>query len=88
MVHLSRRHFSKAAATNQGWLQGIAYFSRSSDSGPMEPKAEGPDSAQGLRLVRAYLALPPEKRQRVLQFVEELLVKHGEPREEAKSTRP
>jgi hypothetical protein len=54
----------------------------------MEPKAEGPDSAQGLRLVRAYLALPPEKRQRVLQFIEELLGKQGEPREEAKSTRP
>lgn len=54
----------------------------------MEPKAEWPDEAQGLRLVRAYLALPPEKRLRVLQFVEELSFEQAQPREETESPRP
>lgn len=54
----------------------------------MEPKAEWPEEAQGLRLVRAYLALPPEKRQRVLQFIEELSCEQGQPREQTESPRP
>ena len=49
----------------------------------MEPKAEWPEEAQGLRLVRAYLALPPEKRQLVLQFVEEMSREQGRHQEGA-----
>jgi hypothetical protein len=39
----------------------------------MESKsAEWPDEAQGLRLMRSFLSLPPDKRQLVLEFVEQL----------------
>ena len=51
------------------------------------PKAEGSEEAQGLLLVRAFLALPPEKRQRVLQFVEELSREQGRRQEEAEVSR-
>jgi hypothetical protein len=51
---------------------------------PMESKsAEWPDEAQGLRLLRSFLALPPEKRQLVLEFVEQLC---GEQAPEAKGS--
>jgi hypothetical protein len=33
---------------------------------------EWPDETQGLRLLRSFLSLPPEKRQLVLEFVEQL----------------
>ena len=50
----------------------------------MEPKlAEWPDEAQGLRLLRSFLVLPPEKRQLVLEFVEQL---SNEQAPEAKSS--
>jgi hypothetical protein len=38
----------------------------------MKPKDESADAAEGLRLVRAFLLLPPDKRRLVLKFVEEL----------------
>jgi hypothetical protein len=68
---------TKAGAPNQaGNLQVIAYFSRSPDIGRMKPHAETSDEAQGLRLVRAFLLLPPDKRAEVLAFVEDLLRAH------------
>jgi hypothetical protein len=38
----------------------------------MEPGDEWPDETEGLRLLRAFLALPPEKRRRVIEFVDKL----------------
>jgi hypothetical protein len=38
----------------------------------MKPRDESPEAAEGLRLVRAFLLLPPDKRRLVLKFVEEL----------------
>jgi len=38
----------------------------------MKPKDESPEAAEGLRLVRAFLMLPLDKRRRVLKIVEEL----------------
>jgi hypothetical protein len=43
----------------------------------MESKAERADEAQGLRLVRSFLNLSPERRQMVLDFVEELCRQQG-----------
>ncbi|MDH6258317.1 hypothetical protein M2427_002215 [Bradyrhizobium sp. BR13661] len=57
-------------------MQGIAYFSRSSDIAQMDSKADPSDEAQGLRLVRAFLSLPPEKRGQVIAFVEDLVRAH------------
>ncbi|WP_136623911.1 hypothetical protein [Bradyrhizobium centrolobii] len=76
MIHLGRRHSSKAAAPNQARLQGIAYFSRSPDTPNMDVLEES-DEALGLRLVRAFLSLPPAKRAEVIAFVEELVRAHG-----------
>lgn len=53
----------------------------------MESQAESSDELQGLRLVRAFLALPPEKRRRVLQFVEELSREQGPRQEGAEASR-
>ncbi|WP_271670816.1 hypothetical protein [Bradyrhizobium sp. CCBAU 51627] len=39
----------------------------------MDSKLEPSDEAQGLRLVRAFLSLPPEKRAEVIAFVEDLV---------------
>ena len=45
----------------------------------MESRDSQSDEAQGLRLVRAFLSLPPDKRAEVLAFVEDLLLAHGRP---------
>ncbi|WP_280706292.1 hypothetical protein [Bradyrhizobium sp. BR13661] len=42
----------------------------------MDSKADPSDEAQGLRLVRAFLSLPPEKRGQVIAFVEDLVRAH------------
>ena len=47
----------------------------------MESRDDPSGEAQGLRLVRAFLALPPDKRAEVLAFVEELVRAHGRPEE-------
>ncbi|SFI33146.1 hypothetical protein [Bradyrhizobium sp. Gha] len=39
----------------------------------MDSTADPSNEAQGLRLVRAFLSLPPEKRARVIAFVEDLV---------------
>jgi hypothetical protein len=39
----------------------------------MDVRVEPSDEVQGLRLVRAFLSLPPEKRAEVIAFVEELV---------------
>lgn len=39
------------------------------------------DEAQGLRLVRAFLSLPPDKRAEVIAFVEALVRAQGQPEE-------
>ncbi|WP_194482108.1 hypothetical protein [Bradyrhizobium sp. CCBAU 53338] len=45
----------------------------------MDAKANPSDEAQGLRLVRAFLTLPPEKRAEVIAFVEDLVRTHVRP---------
>jgi hypothetical protein len=45
----------------------------------MDAKDDQSDEAQGLRLVRAFLRLPPDKRAEVIAFVEELARLHGRP---------
>ena len=45
----------------------------------MDSRADPSDEAQGLRLVRAFLSLPPEKRAEVIAFVEELVRAHSQP---------
>ncbi|WP_298878066.1 hypothetical protein [uncultured Bradyrhizobium sp.] len=42
----------------------------------MDSRAESSDEAQGLRLVRAFLLLPPEKRAEVIAFAEDLVRAH------------
>jgi hypothetical protein len=42
----------------------------------MDSGADMSDEAQGLRLVRAFLSLPPDKRAEVIAFVEDLLRAH------------
>ncbi|MHC4054310.1 hypothetical protein [Bradyrhizobium sp. 25ACV] len=81
MIHLSRPHSSKAAAPNQGGKEGIAYFSRSPESSRMDSGKERSDEVEGLRLIRAFLLLPPDKRAEVIAFVEELARAHGRPEE-------
>lgn len=45
----------------------------------MDSKADKSDEVQGLRLVRAFLSLPPEKRVAVIAFVENLVRAHARP---------
>ncbi|MBR0689298.1 hypothetical protein JQ612_06570 [Bradyrhizobium manausense] len=45
----------------------------------MDSKVDPPDEAQGLRLVRAFLSLPPDKRAEVIAFVEDLVRAHTRP---------
>jgi hypothetical protein len=47
----------------------------------MESRENQSDEAQGLRLVRAFLSLPPDKRAEVLAFVEDLVRAHARPEE-------
>jgi hypothetical protein len=47
----------------------------------MDAKADHSAEAEGLRLVRAFLALPPDKRAEVIAFVEELARAQGRPEE-------
>ena len=45
----------------------------------MDSGVDPSDEALGLRLVRAFLSLPPEKRAEVIAFVEELVRAHTQP---------
>ena len=45
----------------------------------MDSKTDPSDEVQGLRLVRAFLSLPPEKRAEVIAFVEDLVRAHRPP---------
>jgi hypothetical protein len=45
----------------------------------MDVKSDQSDEAQGLRLVRAFLSLPPDKRAEVIAFAEELARAQGRP---------
>ena len=45
----------------------------------MESRESQSDEAQGLRLVRAFLSLPPDRRAEVLAFVEDLVRVHAQP---------
>jgi len=47
----------------------------------MDAKVDHSAEAQGLRLIRAFLSLPPDKRAEVIAFVEELARAHGRPDE-------
>jgi hypothetical protein len=47
----------------------------------MDSKVEPSDETQGLRLVRAFLSLPPDKRAEVVAFVEDLVRVHAGPEE-------
>lgn len=52
----------------------------------MDSKIDPSDEAQGLRLVRAFLSLPPEKRAEVIAFVEDLVRAHARPEDGQKAT--
>ncbi|MCK1709318.1 hypothetical protein [Bradyrhizobium sp. 142] len=52
-----------------------------SDTQPMDAGEEQSEEAQGLRLVRAFLSLSPDKRAEVIAFVEALVRAHGRPGE-------
>jgi hypothetical protein len=45
----------------------------------MNSRADPPDEALGLRLVRAFLSLPPDKRAEVIAFVENLVRAYARP---------
>jgi hypothetical protein len=49
----------------------------------MDAKADHSAEAEGLRLVRAFLSLPPDKRAEVIAFVEELARAKHRPEEGA-----
>ncbi len=50
----------------------------------MDAGKERSDEVEGLRLIRAFLSLPPDKRAEVIAFVEELARVHGRPEEGTK----
>jgi hypothetical protein len=52
----------------------------------MELRDDQSDEAQGLRLVRAFLALPPEKRAQVIAFVEQLVAVPDQPGQAEKAS--
>lgn len=43
----------------------------------MDSGKERPNEVEGLRLIRAFLSLPPDKRAEVIAFAEELARAHG-----------
>jgi hypothetical protein len=45
----------------------------------MDAGKERSDEAEGLRLIRAFLSLSPDKRAEVIAFVEELARAHAQP---------
>lgn len=45
----------------------------------MDSRVDPSDEAQGLRLVRAFLSLPPDKRAEVIAFVEDLVRAQARP---------
>lgn len=45
----------------------------------MDSRANPSDETQGLRLVRAFLSLPPDKRAEVIAFVEDLVRAQARP---------
>jgi hypothetical protein len=47
----------------------------------MDAGKDRSDEAEGLRLVRAFLSLPPDRRAEVIAFVEELARAHAQPGE-------
>lgn len=47
----------------------------------MNAGKERSDEVEGLRLIRAFLSLPPDKRAEVIAFAEELARAHGPPGE-------
>ncbi|WP_198028346.1 hypothetical protein [Bradyrhizobium sp. WSM1743] len=53
----------------------------------MDTTKERPGEVEGLRLIRAFLSLPPNKRAEVIAFVEELARAHARP-EEGKEASP
>ena len=52
----------------------------------MDALKERPNEAEGLRLIRAFLTLPPDKRAEVIAFVEGLARAHGRLEEGAKAS--
>lgn len=54
----------------------------------MNATKERPDEVEGLRLIRAFLSLPSDKRAEVVAFVEELVRAHGRSEEEGANACP
>jgi len=52
----------------------------------MELREDQCDEAQGLRLVRAFLALPPDKRAEIVAFVEQLAEAKDQPGQAEKAS--
>ncbi|RQH15670.1 hypothetical protein EHH60_00240 [Bradyrhizobium sp. RP6] len=81
MIHLSSAIPAKRLRRIKGGSKRIAYFSRSPDIKRMVVEEERSDEVEGLRLIRAFLSLPPDKRAEVIAFAEELARVHGRPAE-------
>jgi hypothetical protein len=86
MIHLSRRIPAKRLRQIKQVRKGIAYFSRSSDIGRMNSGTERSNAVEGLRLIRAFLSLPPDKRAEVIAFVEGLARAQDRPAESAQAS--
>lgn len=54
----------------------------------MDAPNERPDEAEGLKLIRAFLSLPPGKRAEVIAFAERLARPYGRPVEEGANASP
>jgi hypothetical protein len=64
-------------------LGGDCIFFPAARQWGMDAKADHSAEAEGLRLVRAFLSLPPDKRAEVIAFVEELARAKRRPEEGA-----
>ena len=54
----------------------------------MDATKERPDVVEGLRLIRAFLSLPPDKRAEIVAFVEELVRAYRRSDEEGANVPP
>jgi hypothetical protein len=70
------------AESRRCWAGDCIFFPTARQWG-MDAKADHSTEAEGLRLVRAFLSLPPDKRAEVIAIVEELARAKRRPEEGA-----
>jgi hypothetical protein len=78
--------FQQSGCAESSHLTRVAYFSRSPESARMDSGKERSAEVDGLRLIRAFRLLPPDRRAEVIAFVEELARAHGWPEEGTKAS--